>query len=332
MATRTSTELKVFLEGTLAQYNALTDKTGTVFFDKTRRAVYAEGVLITSDVVDVKMEGSKLMVKKVGESTYTEIADLSIPNVFVKFTENQGLTLAEQKFARANIGVKDAVNNLTSTDTIAPLSAAQGKVLNDNKVDKVTGKGLSTNDFTDALKQKLDSLENYDDTELENAINNLQEQLDTLVNADADAAIDTFNEIINFLKGVENTDTLEGILAGIQQRIATLEGKTYVNSLNGLTGNVKIECKEAFIDDTDDDGSGEVGFRPFEVAQTASAITLGIGREGALGILAMALQKAADTSLDGWVRFDNIDVHFTPTSGDSEAHVTLSSTPKVWQF
>lgn len=68
------------------------------------------------------------------------------------------------------------------------------------------------------------------------------------------------------------------------------------------------------------------------MALTASAITLGIDREGALGILAMALQKAADTSLDGWVRFDNIDVHFTPTSGDDAPHITLSSTPKVWKF
>lgn len=31
-----------------------------------------------------------------------------------------------------------------------------------NKVDKVTGKGLSTNDFTNALKTKLDSLQNIE--------------------------------------------------------------------------------------------------------------------------------------------------------------------------
>lgn len=31
------------------------------------------------------------------------------------------------------------------------------------KVDKVTGKGLSTNDFTDADKSKLDSLDNYEE-------------------------------------------------------------------------------------------------------------------------------------------------------------------------
>lgn len=156
MAQRTDTELRVFLNGDYDnQYSKLTDKSGTVFFDKTRRAVYAEGVLITSDVVDVKMEGSSLMVKKVGESDYTEYADLAIPNIFVKFTEGQGLTIAEQKFARANIGVKDAVDNLTSTDAIAPLSANQGRVLNENKVDKVNDSRL----MTDAEGTKLAGIE-----------------------------------------------------------------------------------------------------------------------------------------------------------------------------
>lgn len=41
------------------------------------------------------------------------------------------------------------------------------------KVDKVTGKGLSSNDFTDAYKDKLGNLENYDDTAIiaETALN-----------------------------------------------------------------------------------------------------------------------------------------------------------------
>lgn len=36
----------------------------------------------------------------------------------------------------------------------------------DDKVDKVSGKGLSTNDFTTAEKNKLSGLENYDDSEI----------------------------------------------------------------------------------------------------------------------------------------------------------------------
>lgn len=43
-----------------------------------------------------------------------------------------------------------------------------------NKVDKVSGKGLSTNDFTTAEKNKLAGLSNYDDTELQNELNKLK--------------------------------------------------------------------------------------------------------------------------------------------------------------
>lgn len=88
------------------------------------------------------------------------------------------------------------------------------------KVDKVTGKQLSTEDFTTALKNKLNGLSNYDDTALNNAISGLQTQIDTLVSGDANTAIESFNEIIAFLDGVSDTETLEGIIASIEQQIA----------------------------------------------------------------------------------------------------------------
>lgn len=43
----------------------------------------------------------------------------------------------------------------------------------DKKVDNVPGKGLSTNDYTTADKNKLAGLENYDDTEIKDGITNL---------------------------------------------------------------------------------------------------------------------------------------------------------------
>ena len=49
----------------------------------------------------------------------------------------------------------EVVDNLTTQDSTKALSANQGYVLNQNKVDKVTGKGLSTNDYTDEEKTKL---------------------------------------------------------------------------------------------------------------------------------------------------------------------------------
>lgn len=49
----------------------------------------------------------------------------------------------------------------------------------DNKVDKVSGKGLSTNDYTTTEKNKLAGLSNYDDTEVKNQLNNKAEKSHT---------------------------------------------------------------------------------------------------------------------------------------------------------
>lgn len=68
----------------------------------------------------------------------------------------------------SKVSVSDIIDGLTSTAMNKPLSANQGKILNDlitalttsvgDKVDKVSGKGLSTNDYTTAEKNKLDGI------------------------------------------------------------------------------------------------------------------------------------------------------------------------------
>ena len=88
------------------------------------------------------------------------------------------------------------------------------------KVDKVAGKQLSTEDFTTALKNKLEGLNNYDDTELSNAISTLRGDFDEIVSGDTTTAIKTFNEVIAFLDGLTDTQNLESIIASIEQQIA----------------------------------------------------------------------------------------------------------------
>lgn len=63
------------------------------------------------------------------------------------------------------VNVSDIINNLTTNVANKPLSAAQGvalkaliDALDSNKVDKVSGKGLSTNDYTTAEKTKLSGI------------------------------------------------------------------------------------------------------------------------------------------------------------------------------
>ena len=99
------------------------------------------------------------------------------------------------------------------------------------KVDKVEGMGLSANNFTDELKSKLESLENYNDNTVQTSISGLQDQINALVGTNANEAIESFNEIIAFLAGIEDTETLDGIIAGINEEIAK---KANTSSLAGV--------------------------------------------------------------------------------------------------
>ena len=60
------------------------------------------------------------------------------------------------------VKIEDIVDNLLSNDADKALSANQGRILKaliDSKVDKVSGKGLSSNDFTNSYKSALDNLD-----------------------------------------------------------------------------------------------------------------------------------------------------------------------------
>lgn len=77
-------------------------------------------------------------------------------------------------------GEVDLSNYYTKSETDSKVS---------NKVDKVTGKGLSTNDYTTAEKTKLAGLTNYDDSGIRTLIANIQNQVDyTLVEQTVSAA------------------------------------------------------------------------------------------------------------------------------------------------
>jgi hypothetical protein len=105
-------------------------------------------------------------------------------------------------------------------------------------VRKVIGMGLSQNDFTNILKAKLESLENYDDTQVRALITSLTNRLDTLVDGDVTQAIETFNEVIAFLDGLSDTQSLAEIIASIQSEIAT--------KANAATTYTKTEADTKF--------------------------------------------------------------------------------------
>ena len=103
-----------------------------------------------------------------------------------------GKQLSTEDFTTAEKNKLAGLNNYDDTQVKADITALQERAtnietknteqdtaietLNNSKVDKVTGKGLSTEDFTTTEKNKLAGLNNYDDTQVQADITALQER------------------------------------------------------------------------------------------------------------------------------------------------------------
>ena len=96
-----------------------------------------------------------------------------------------------------------------------------------NKVDKVSGKGLSTNDFTTTLKNKLDGLSNYDDTKIKSDISANTTAIGNKVDKVSGKGLSTNDfttTLKNKLNSLSNYDD-----ASIKSDIAETSSKTAVN-------------------------------------------------------------------------------------------------------
>lgn len=109
-----------------------------------------------------------------------------------------------------------------------------------NKVQKIEGKGLSTNDFTNEYKQKLDGLENYDDTDIKKDISDIKEEQDELISKLKSALINVETEEAKSLH-IEDASTVPAQLKvmGNHEQETSTQGKNY------FTGN-KIASGTAF--------------------------------------------------------------------------------------
>lgn len=94
--------------------------------------------------------------------------------------------------------------------------------INDRFVEKIKGKGLSTNDLTDELLSKINGLSNYDDEWVRSEIASIKADIDTLLGDGASDAIDTFHEIELFLQGITDKETLTGLLNDLRAEITAL--------------------------------------------------------------------------------------------------------------
>ena len=86
-------------------------------------------------------------------STNDQTPTYTAASTLAALTSGEKLSVAFGKLAK---GVSDLIAHLA--DNVKHITAAERTAWN-NKVDKVTGKGLSTNDYTTAEKQKLENIE-----------------------------------------------------------------------------------------------------------------------------------------------------------------------------
>lgn len=192
--------------------------------------------------------------------------------------------------------VEDAINQIgtggggitVETDPIFSASPAatitNGKITEwNNKVDKVSGKQLSTEDFTTALKNKLSGLSNYDDTQINQTIQSLQTQLNTLVSGNTSTAIESFNEIIAFLDGIEDSQSLDSIIASIEQQIASkvesdsLAKVATSGSYNDLNNKPTIPAEQVNADWNATSGKAQILNKPTIPAAVTESTVSGWG-------------------------------------------------------
>ena len=140
--------------------------------------------------------------------------------------------------------VDAAVANVDVTDQLS------------NYVLKDGDKVLSSNDFTDSLKTKLEGLSNFDPTDINTAIAAIQGTLaDITLDGSVNTVIDTWTEIKNFLADYSTANDLKDIIDAVESTV-----KTWVGNQGYLTSNdVSTFVTQDDIDNSLQDASTAIG-------------------------------------------------------------------------
>ena len=140
-----------------------------------------ESIARKNKVMDDDMNEIKQVVNNNADELNTAQSNIenlqsgqSTSNADITSIKNRVSTLeTDNKTNKSNISALKS-DNTTNKENISTLQEQVS-----NKVDKVEGKGLSTNDYTTEEKQKLAGLKNYDDTEIKQNIADIKEEQQT---------------------------------------------------------------------------------------------------------------------------------------------------------
>ena len=176
------------------------------------------------------------------------------------------------------------------TEELVPVAESLSR-LDEEKVSKVFGKGLSANDYTDAEKQKLASLQNYDDAGVIAEIGRVD-----------DAQLETASNVITL--GAELTELSEEV-----GKKADADG-TYLDFTAGrsidMLGVHEGDDSEFLFRPTDGEGSIKDGKAVIERIEGNSVVWNQIAKDLSLadGIPTAAQFEDGKAVLNNWISYD----------------------------
>lgn len=141
------------------------------------------------------------------------------------------------------VSLKNANDAITKAENYLALANDLTEVINSTKESvvqqnaKINELYLATLEHHKLIDASLGNL-----TETKNKVDQLAIDLETLLNANPDTAINSFNEIIAFLEGIEDSTNLDNIIASIETQISSVETKT--NSLNTQLNEVNTQLSD----------------------------------------------------------------------------------------
>lgn len=118
----------------------------------------ADKTYVDSQISTVNTE----VAKKANEADLATVATSGSYNDLTnKLKAGSGLTITSDNTLNVNVDLTEITDSIDAVDSKIDAEITRAKAAEATKVDKVTGKGLSTNDYTTAEKNKLTNLGNH---------------------------------------------------------------------------------------------------------------------------------------------------------------------------
>lgn len=222
-AAPTKEKIEAALTGDITSHNHNTQITQALqpyakSTDVTAQLAAALEQYVTNAALSAALEAYKLTKAKIEEALTGDITSHNHTTQVTQALAPYAKTADVDSKLTAYAKTQDVNSKVAAAEAKIPTKLSQ--LHNDNHTVQDAAYVHTDQNFTAALKQKLEGLANYNDSALRSLISaaqakadQAQANLDKLVSGDASTAIDTFNEIEAFLKGVTDTETLTGLLA-----------------------------------------------------------------------------------------------------------------------